>query len=249
MEDIDNLNKLLIKIIDTGGFQYFWSFHTLTFNITENFNKENIQNGIKIYVEWLNNMFLDNELDKIYYIYVYEITQEYHIHIHLLLNKILNEGDKEYLIKKWNKYNNWEFYNQKGLVIKNDNEYDNIEEFSITKDETVLKKLEDKEQIEKRYYRVLKILKYMYKNINDFEVSLKLYYIIYPIKIVGGTYKSDFIKYIHNSNILFSRTIYNFFNLYNTFLNEKEDESNLLKYIYILLLAICERYLFAIFLL
>lgn len=68
MEKPDDLNKLFIKIIDTGGFSYKWSFHILTFNITEEFNKKDLQKGIKIYLSWLKNMFLTSEPDNFYYI-------------------------------------------------------------------------------------------------------------------------------------------------------------------------------------
>lgn len=233
MENISDLEKLLRKIIDKGAFQYFWSFHTLTFNIIEQFNKDDLQKGIKIYLSWLKRIYVENEKNKIksdnyFYIYTYEITEKYHIHIHLLLNKIVSEDDKADLIKKWNNYNDWKFYNEKGLVIKNDNEYENYTKI----DEPWLDIEKKAQQAEFRYTDILNIIKYMFKNINDFENVLKLYYMIYPIKIVNGVYNIKFVEYINNLNELYLKTIYNFFNLYNPFLNKEHDETKLLKYVY-----------------
>lgn len=233
MEKNSYLEKLLIKIIDKGAFQYFWSFHTLTFNINEKFNKDDLQKSIKTYLSWLNKIYVENELSKIksenyYYIYTYEITEKYHIHIHLLLNKVVNDEKKENLIKKWNNYNDWSFYNEKGLVIRNNNEYENYIEI----DEPWLEIEKKAKQSESRYTDILNIIKYMLKNINDFENVLKLYYMIYPIKIVNGVHKTKFIDYINDLNKLFLKTMYDSLNLYNPFLNEKEDETQLLKYVY-----------------
>jgi hypothetical protein len=72
----------------------------------------------------------------------------------------------------------------------------------------------------------------MFKSINDFEAVLKLYYMIYPIKIVGGLYDIKFIEYIEDINKEFLKTIYDYLNVYNPFLSEKEDEMLSLKYVY-----------------
>jgi hypothetical protein len=81
------LENILKEIITIGDYQNELSFHTLTFNITKNFNKEKIQDLIKKYTDKIHNIYLDNEFNKTYYIYTYEISSELHIHIHLLLNK------------------------------------------------------------------------------------------------------------------------------------------------------------------
>lgn len=222
------LDNLLIKIINKGSFQYNWSFHTLTFNITEHFNKEDLQKGIKIYLSWLKIIYIDIKINKHYYIYVYEISENHHIHIHLLSNKVVNDEDKEYLIKKWNDYNDWKFYNKKGLVIKNNNEYDDF----INLNDSFINIEKKAELALSRYTHILNIFKYMFKSINDFEAVLKLYYMIYPIKIVGGLYDIKFIEYIEDLNKEFLKTIYDYLNVYNPFLSEKEDEMLSLKYVY-----------------
>ena len=65
------LENILKDIITIGNFNDELSFHTLTFNIIENFNKENIQDLIKKYTDKIHNMYLDNEFNKSYYIYTF----------------------------------------------------------------------------------------------------------------------------------------------------------------------------------
>jgi hypothetical protein len=97
--NVYELEKLYKEIIGIGSFQYAFSLHTLTFNITENFTKEVIQELIKKYTSKINKIYLNSEFDIVYYIYTYEVSKEYHIHVHLILNKQCNDKEKKELIE------------------------------------------------------------------------------------------------------------------------------------------------------
>ena len=220
------LENILKDIITIGNFNDELSFHTLTFNIIENFNKENIQDLIKKYTDKIHNMYLDNEFNKSYYIYTYEISSELHIHIHLLLNKQCEKVEKKELMEYWNKLNNWEFYNKRSLLIKNNEEYTDIE-----LQELLIK--ENKEELKNKNYALpLLLLKYMFKNIFNVDCVLKIYYMIYPINLVGGQLYINLKDYIEKLNKIYLQTIYNYYKVYNPFL-EKIEEQEKLNYIYI----------------
>lgn len=144
-----NFNSLIIELINRG--KYECSFHTLTFNITSEYTKDDLQKAIQTYLRWLKNLYLDDYLNSTYYIYSHEITQVYHIHIHLILNKAIVEDNKIKLIKNWNDYNPWEWYNKKGLVIKNDYEYQESWIFENTNEEFL--KLKDDIEQKSNYFK------------------------------------------------------------------------------------------------
>lgn len=162
-------------------------------------------------------MYLDNEFNKSYYIYTYEVSSGLHIHTHLLLNKQCDNLEKKELIEYWNKLNNWEFYNKRGLLIKNNSEYTEIDL------EELLVKENNKELKTKNYALALLLLKYIFKNIFNIEEVLKTYYMIYPINLVGGQKNLDFIEYIKKLNQIHLKTIYNYYKVYNPFLENIEE--------------------------
>jgi hypothetical protein len=71
----------------------------------------------------------------------------------------------------------------------------------------------------------------MFKNIFNVDCVLQIYYMIYPINLVGGQLYTNFIDYIEKINKIYLQTIYNNYKVYNPFL-EKIEEKEKLNYIY-----------------
>lgn len=104
-----------------------FSYITLTLNITEEFNKKELKDAIDTYFRWIKvklSKVYNIKIDSILYVYTYEISKELHIHIHIMINQEIEKEFKEKLLKDWNEYNKWPWYNKKSILIKNNNEYD-----------------------------------------------------------------------------------------------------------------------------
>lgn len=203
----NSLVVLIEELINIGGFKYEWSFHTITFNITENYNKNDLKKAIDTYIRWLKILYKD-----ILYIYTHEISEDLNIHIHLMLNKVIKKGFKDQLLKDWNKYNNWEWYYKTGILIKNNDEYeDAIETNKLIKDVPYIFNYDISKKI---YDNAYIVLNYMFKDIFDANKILKLNYILYPLNLIGGSLKKNeqFDILIKALNNLYKKVIFEWAN-------------------------------------
>lgn len=229
----DKLNKVIIELINIGKFKYEWSFHTITFNITEDYTRDSLKKAGSSYIRWLNNVFKGNELC---YIYSFEISQRFHIHMHLILNKTVTNGAKEDLIKDWNELNGWPWYNKKSLYIKNDYEYE--ESKSVIADEQFFKFKIELKKIDsfikdKVYENAYIIFKYILKDCLIYDKVLNIYYMIYPNKIIGGSLLYGFSNYIEELNNFYFATLFEKHNISNPFMDKEFMRNNVtLEYLY-----------------
>lgn len=195
MQDKENLlnilKKLLNELIYIMGLQHKWSFHTVTLRITEEFNKNDLKKAVDTYFRWLKTELVKNysiQIGSILYLYTYEISQALHLHIHILINQEIEQKLKEKLLKDWNDYNKWSWYNKRSLLIKNYNEYDIAIIDLIDLEYRDEKK---KGELEKEIENAWILLNYMTKDILDIEKVLKLNYILYPLYILNGSVQKE----------------------------------------------------------
>lgn len=224
------LKSLLNELIYIMGLNNQWSFHTLTLRITEEFNKNDLKKAIDTYFRWIKTELIKKysvRINSILYVYTYEISQQLHLHIHILLNQEIAQELKEKLIKDWNEYNKWPWYNKRGIFIKNNKEYNIAIIDLIDLEYKDIVNRSEKKEIENAWI----ILNYMTKDILDYEKILKLNYILYPLYIINGSVQKEknfdiLIKSLQN---LYKKNIYDelnnkiFYNQKFNYLVLKED--------------------------
>lgn len=204
------LDTLLNELIYIMGLKYKWSFHTLTLHITDEFNKKDLKDAIDTYFRWIKiklTKIYNVQNDSILYLYTYELNQELHLHIHIIINQEIAEDLKDKLLKDWNEYNGWPWYNKRSLLIKNNNEYDiavvELVGLEYRNDNNRIK-------IEKELENAWIILNYIIKDILDIEKVIKLNYILYPLFIINGSVqkKENFDIVVKALQNLYKKNIY-----------------------------------------
>lgn len=213
-ENKDILNTLLNELLYLMGLNHQFSFHTITFKITETFNKNDLKKGLDTYIKWVITYLINkNKVNKqeIIYIYTYEVSKELHIHVHILFNQNIETELKDKLLKNWNEYNDWKWYNKRSVFIKNNNDYN----MSIIELLDLEYRIENNiGKIEKELENAWILLKYITKDILNVEQVIYLNYILYPIYIINGSVQKmkEFDIIIIALQNLYKKNIYDVYN-------------------------------------
>lgn len=162
----DKIDELINKIVKSEVFTDEYSFHTLTFNTKVFDTIDKIKVQFKNYLNWLKAIIESGK--QLNYFCSYEVGSTDNIHIHSIFNLKIDDKNNDYLIKKWNKVNNWAFFNDKGIVIKN---YSFNENYSYNFHLDTLKEIID----------------YILKSLYIEYTFLKIYYIMYPSNVFNGS--------------------------------------------------------------
>jgi len=195
----EELNLIINKIIEKKYFEEEYSFHTLTFNIEKIKTIENIK---KIYENYINEIKNFEEKKSIVFISSYEISEYDNLHVHLLINKKINDKNHNYLMKYWNDKNGWECLDKRGIIIKNN------EEKIFNKE----RKLED-------------ILLYLTNGLNIIMNYIKIYYIMYPSYTFKGWSEDKLlIKMVEKLYELGKSVLLDRYDIYNPY---KEEVKNM----------------------